>query len=176
MPSTRLRVRRAATAVALAVGAAAVGACSADEGTTEAATEPQPAISIDSGLVMSDGDGDGPAPSPQISKTCLELQEAWAETNRSLAAIDETHPRVLVTGFREAQRAFTSVDAPEDVDGWTEMGDYLDAAVGALADVDSDDADEVASVMTLTFSEADTVQAATAHAQITEYVESGCRG
>jgi len=176
MLTPRLRARRAIAGLAALTGVAVLGACSSDDGATEAAPEPQPAISIDSGLAMNPGDGDGPAPSPDVSQECLELQEVWAETNRSLAGIDEEHPRVLVAGFREAQRVFTAAEAPEDVPGWDGMGDYLDTAVGALADVDTDDADEVASVLTLTFSESDTARAAAAHNQVTEYLASGCRG
>ncbi|MEG3616164.1 MULTISPECIES: hypothetical protein [Isoptericola] len=181
MLTSRRRSRRAAVALAatlatvLTVGACSSGDPSSDGAGAAASAEPMPAISIGSDLTMSGGgDGGGSAPSPSVSEECLELQQVWADTNRALAGIDEEHPRALVSGFREAHRAITSIDAP-DVEGWSGMTGYLDSAVSALADVDTDDADEVASVMTLTFSEADTARAATAHGQVTEYLGGGCR-
>ncbi|NNU26994.1 hypothetical protein [Isoptericola sediminis] len=181
MLTTRRRSRRAAaTAAATLATVLAAGACSGgEESDGSASAEPMPAISIGSDLVMSNGDDDGddesPAPSPSVDEECLELQQVWADTNRALAGIDEQHPRALVSGFREAYRAISSVEAP-DVEGWPGMTSYLDSAVDALADVDTDDADEVASVMTLTFSEADTARAAVAHDQVTQYLDGGCRG
>ncbi|PFG41920.1 hypothetical protein ATJ88_0569 [Isoptericola jiangsuensis] len=175
MPNPVPTVHRAVAAAVVATTVLALSACGSSSTESSDVAEPAPAISIDAGLAVNPGDGDGPAPSPTLSAECLELQEMWAETNRALAGIDETRPRLLVAGFREAQRAFTSVETPDDVAGFAAMEDYLGAASSALADVDPDDADAVASVLTLTFSEADTARAAVAHDQVTTYLDGGCR-
>ncbi|GAA1976695.1 hypothetical protein GCM10009718_11200 [Isoptericola halotolerans] len=174
MLSLRLRTRRAVAAlvVTLAVGTT-LGACSSSEGPSSAAPEPAPAVSVDSGLAMSN-EGD-PAPSSTLSEECAELQEAWAATNRALAGIDEEHPRLLVAGFREAYRSITSVEDTEDVPGWDGMTTYLDKAVGAFEDIDTDDAQAVASAVTLALSDVDTARATTAHGSVTEYLDAGCR-
>jgi hypothetical protein len=174
MSTPALPVHRAVVAAVVASTVLALSACGSTAEPTPDAAEPAPAISIDAGLAVNPGDGDGPAPAPSLSAECLELQEMWAETNRALAGIDEEHPRLLVAGFREAERAFTAVEVP-DVTGFDAMGDYLGSASSALADVDPDDADAVASVLTLTFSEADTARAAVAHEQVTTYLDGGCR-
>lgn len=173
----RLRTRRTATAVAVALAAGTiVGACSSPEESPDAAPEPAPAISIDSDLSMSDGDDGGAAPSPSVSEECAELQEAWAETNRALAGIDEEHPRLLVAGFREAHRSITSVDDTADVPGWDGMTAYLTKAVGAFEDIDTNDDQAVASATTLAISDVDTARATTAHESVTAYLDDGCRG
>ncbi|MCK0118139.1 hypothetical protein MWU57_13965 [Isoptericola sp. S6320L] len=171
----RLRTRRTAAAVAVALAAGTVvGACSSSEGSPQAASEPAPAISIDSDLSM--GTGDGNEPSPGLSEECVALQEAWAETNRALAGVDEEHPRLLVAGIRAAHRSISSVEDTAEVPGWDGMTAYLDKAVGAFEDVDPDDDQAVASAMTLAVSDVDTARATTAHASVTEYLEAGCRG
>lgn len=175
MLSLRLRTRRTATAVAVALAAGTVaGACSSSEDSSQASSEPAPAISIESDLSM--GGGDASSPSPSVSEECATLQEAWAETNRALAGVDEEHPRLLVAGFREAHRSISSVEDTADVPGWDGMTAYLDKAVGAFEDIDTDDEQVVASAMTLAVSDVDTARATTAHASVTEYLDAGCRG
>jgi hypothetical protein len=173
MPTSALSTRRAvATAVAMLAPALILGACSSDDAeSSAAASDPAPAISIDSNL-SADG---APTPSATLSPECAELQQTWAETNRALAGIDEENPRLLVAGFREANRSLTSVETPAE-HGFPGMVAYLKKAVDALEDVDADDADEVASVMTLTFTDVDTTRAAAAHSQVTAYLDNGCRG
>ncbi|WP_418275045.1 hypothetical protein ACNHYB_09180 [Isoptericola jiangsuensis] len=174
MPTSALRTRRALVrTVAVLVPALVLGACSSDADPAPAPSEPVPGISIDSNLTV--GGGDVPSPSTSLSAECAELQQAWAETNRALAGIDEERPRLLVAGFREAYRSLSSAEAPEG-HGFDGMETYLKTAVDALADVDADDADEVASVLTLTFTDVDTTRAAAAHAQVTAYLDDGCRG
>jgi hypothetical protein len=177
MPTTALRSRRAlATAVAVLVPALVLGACSSGTEPVPAASEPAPGISIDSDLTADGGDAEPESePTETLSEECATQQQMWAATNRALAGIDEAHPRLLVAGFREAYREFTAVETPDD-HGFDGMETYLKKAVDAFADVDADDADEVASVMTLTFSDVDTTRAAAAHAQVTAYLDDGCRG
>ncbi|WP_402373770.1 hypothetical protein [Isoptericola rhizosphaerae] len=171
----RPRTRRTVVALVVAVSAGTVaGACGSSEGSPQAASEPAPAISIESDLSM--GGGDGASPSPSVDEECVALQEAWAETNRALAGVDEEHPRLLVAGFREAHRSISSVEDTAEVPGWDGMTAYLDKAVGAFEDIDADDDQAVASAMTLAVSDVDTARATTAHASVTEYLDAGCRG
>lgn len=171
----RLRTRRTASAAAVALAvAASVGACGSSGGSTQAAPEPAPAISVDADLSMSDGEAtDEP---PALEEECVELQQVWAETNRALAGIDQEHPRLLVAGFREAHRSITSVEDADDVPGWDGMTAYLNKAVGAFEDVDTDDDQAVASAATLAISDVDTARATAAHESVTAYLDAGCRG
>ncbi|WP_277207907.1 hypothetical protein [Isoptericola croceus] len=176
MLTPRLRTRRTAVALAVALFAGTtVGACSSSEDTANPSPEPAPAISIDSDLSMGDGESDEEA-SSGVSEECLELQQAWAETNRALAGINEDHPRLLVAGFREAHRSITSVDDTEDVPGWDGMTAYLTKAVGAFEDIDTNDAQAVASATTLAITDVDTARATAAHESVTTYLDAGCRG
>jgi len=179
------RVASVVVLTALAVGSAA-GCGAPSTGSSEPVAEPAPAVSIPAEAKI---DGRTYAPSrsgspdddaakakvAEAAKTCADLQEAWAATNRALVDLSPGHPRSLVASFRDAQRAVTSVEPPSDVDAaWSTMAAYLGDVVEAFETVDTDDADAVTSAMTQAISAGDTTRATQAAQDVTAYLASTC--
>jgi hypothetical protein len=175
--------RAAAVAVGVLATAAFLGACDqgASAGTAEPSVEPAPGISIPGDLSIDGSRSASPsgadsAPADDAAVACAELQEAWAATNRALVDLSPEHPRALVSSFRAAHRAVTSVEEPPaDIEpAWSTMSEYLGGVVAAFEDVDVDDAEAVSAAMSGAISAGDTERATSAAEDVTAYTSASC--